>query len=136
MSRRIFTRKLLAEGETPTVDTYYDKLLKYIPADVVAAWILVSSLITSASGVSTTTLLWIAFGIGVVLTALWTWKLTSKPGKEVALTQILISTGAFIVWVFALGGPFVTLGFYKPLYGSLVMILYTLVVPLINPPEG
>ena len=57
MNRRIFTKKLLAEGETPTVDTYYDKLLKFIPADVVAAWILVSSLITSTSGVPATTLL-------------------------------------------------------------------------------
>jgi hypothetical protein len=136
MNRRIVTRKLLAEGETLTIDSYYDKLLKYIPADVVAAWIVVNALITGASGIATATFLWVAFGIGVILTAVWTWKLTSLPGKTTAWTQILISTGAFIVWVFALGGPFVTLSFYKPIYGALLMILYTLVVPLINPPEG
>ena len=136
MNRRIITRKLLAEGETLKLDNYYDKLLKYIPADVVAAWIVVNALITSASGIATAAFLWVAFGIGVILTAVWTWKLTSQPGKATAWTQILISTGAFIVWVFALGGPFATLSFYKPLYGALLMILYTLVVPLINPPEG
>ena len=136
MNRRIITRKLLAEGEPRTIDNYYDKLLKYIPADVVAAWIVVSALITSASGIATATFLWIAFGIGVILTAVWTWKLTSLPGKTTAWTQIAISTGAFIVWVFALGGPFAFLSWYRPLYGAFLMILYTLIVPLINPPEA
>jgi hypothetical protein len=136
MGRRIVSTQMHAGAVAPSVDSYFDKLLKNIPADIVAAWMLVSSLIVAATGVPTETILWIAFGVGVILTALWTLKQTSEPGKKPAVTQTLISTGAFIVWVFALGGPFALLDFYRPLYGTLLMILYTLVVPLINPPEG
>jgi len=140
MSRRIVTSQLNAAaagaGAAASVDSYFDKLLKYIPADIVAAWMLVSSLIASATGVNNSVLMWIAFGVGVLLSALWTIKQTTLPGSKPAITQTLVATGAFIVWVFALGGPFAQLGFYRPLYGSLLLILYTLVVPLINPPEG
>jgi hypothetical protein len=135
MGRRIITTKL----ETTTalkVDTYFDKVVKYIPGDIVGAWVAVSGLISSGTDIPKSTLLWIAFVIGLVLTAIWTWKQTAERVKPTAVTQILISMGAFIVWVFALGGPFSTLEFYRPLYGSLVLIFYTLFVALINPPEG
>lgn len=137
MGRRIVTKQLNAAGAAaPSVDNYFDKLLKNIPADIVAAWMLVSSLISSATGVNTSMILWIAFGVGVILTALWTLKQTAVPGAKPAITQTLIATGAFVVWVFAMGGPFALLTFYQPLYGSLLLILYTLVVPLVNPSEG
>ncbi len=137
MSRRIVTTQLNAAGEGAGVDKYSDKVVKNIPADVVAAWLAVTSLIASASGnsVPTATILWIAFGVGVIFTALYTLRQTALPGIAPAVTQTLISTGSFIVWVFALGGPFATMSFWQPLYGSLLLIFYTLAVGLINPPE-
>jgi len=134
MTRRIITERLDAAGGVQ-VDEYSDKLVKNIPADIVAAWIAVTGLIAGSTG-TPDIVLWIAFVIGVVLTPLWTWRQTTVPNKPPATTQIAIATGSFIVWVFALGGPFAALNFYRPLYGSLVLILYTLVVPLVNPPEG
>lgn len=118
-------------------DSYYDRLIKYVPADVLGFWIATSGLIKSSSAsIPRTTLFWVMFIIGVVLTALWTFKQTSVPGKPPAITQIIISIGSFIVIVFALGEPFQSLSFYSPLYGSLVLILYSLAVPFIVPPEG
>jgi hypothetical protein len=70
------------------------------------------------------------------VSALWTWRQTSLPGQPPALTQTAISTLAFGVWVFALGGPFNFQAWYSPLYGSLLLIAFTLIVPLINPPES
>jgi hypothetical protein len=133
MGRRIVTTRY--QGTGGSVDTYFDKVIKYIPSDIVGGWIAVTGLINSASNVPTSLLLWIGFGVGIVLTALWTHKQTSVPNMQLARTQILISTGSFIVWVFALGGPFATLGFYRPLYGSLLLIFYTLVIGLFTPPE-
>jgi hypothetical protein len=135
MGRRIITTKLETTSSSK-VDTYFDKVVKYIPGDIVGAWVAVSGLISAGTDIPKTTLLWIAFVIGLVLTAIWTWKQTTERFKPTAITQILISAGAFIVWVFALGGPFATLEFYRPLYGSLGLIFYTLLVALINPPEG
>ncbi len=136
MGRRIITTELQAAGSETKNDTYFAKVIKYIPADIIGAWIAVIGLINTSNNVPTSTILWIAFIIGVILTAIWTLRQTKEPKKRPAITQTVISTGAFIVWVFALGGPFATLGFYKSLYGSLLLILYTLVVALINPPEG
>ena len=135
MSRRVSTKSYEAAGG-PAADTYFDKVVKYIPADIVGAWTAVTGLITGATKVSSTTVLWIVFVVGVVLTAAWTWKQTTEPKRKTAVTQIVISTIAFVVWVFALGGPFATWGFYNPVYGSLLLIGYTLVVGVINPTEG
>lgn len=134
MGRRIVTIK--HQSTKGSVDTYFDKVIKYIPTDIVGAWVAVTGLISSGSDVPTNLLLWIAFASGTVLTALWTLKQTSVEGKKPAKTQVLLSTGSFIVWVFALGGPFATLGFYRPLYGSLLLIFYTLAIGLVTPTEN
>ncbi len=138
MGRRIVTSQLqsLSGGTPPPVDTYFDKLIKYIPADLIAAWTAVTGLIAGATKEPQAILLWGAFIVGIILTAAWTWRQTTVPQKPPAITQIIISALAFIVWVFALGGPFAKMGWYSPLYGSLLLIAFTLIVPLINPKEG
>jgi hypothetical protein len=136
MGRRIVTTRLEGiESSGTSVDGYFDKVIKYIPSDIVGAWVAVTGLIKSAENVPTNLLLWISFGVGIILTLLWTFKQTSEPGKKTARTQILISTVSFAVWVFALGGPFATLEFYHPLYGSLVLIVYSLGIGLVTPTE-
>ncbi|PYO60751.1 MAG: hypothetical protein DMD70_08130 [Gemmatimonadetes bacterium] len=139
MSRRIgvvWPKAQAATGVPPVgVDTYFDKVFKYIPADIVGAWVAVTGLISSARGIPRQTILWVAFGIGLILTAWWTWKQAAVPGRRPPATQAIISTGAFAVWVFALGGPFQFVP-GREVYGSLLLILYTLVVALIDPREG
>jgi hypothetical protein len=137
MGRRIVTTRLEnVQGSGASVDTYFDKVIKYIPADIVGAWVAVTGLISSDEKAPKSLLLWITFAFGIGLTLLWTLKQTSAPKKRPAITQALVSTGSFIVWVFALGGPFATLAFYRPLYGSLVLIFYTLAVGLVTPSEN
>lgn len=131
MSRRVTKVERLGAGGA-VGDTYFDRVLKYIPADIVGAWVAITGAIAGAATPETTAL-WIVFLALLVITPIWTWKQAKEPGKPPATTQILISTGSFLVWVFALGGPFATLSFYKPLYGSLTLIIYTLIVALITP---
>ncbi|MEO1743836.1 MAG: hypothetical protein AAFR99_18730 [Cyanobacteria bacterium J06629_9] len=123
-------------GGGTQVDTYFDKVIKYIPADIIAAWTAITGLIASAGEqIDKAGLLWIMFAILVVLTPLWVRQQTRQAGLPLARTQIAISTVAFVVWVIALGGPFESLAFYEPLYGSLLLIVYTLVAGLVTPPE-
>lgn len=134
MSRRIITTQLqAAEAGAGSVDGYFNKLVKYIPADIVGTWVLASSLIKEASGAPTTATLWVAFAVLLVITPLWTWRNTRPPANPPARTQIIISTVSFAVWVFALGGPFAALGFYRPVFGSLTLLFFSLVVALITP---
>ena len=135
MSRRIITSELQSIRSGKQIDTYFDKVIKYIPADIVGAWLAVDGLIKAADNNVAANTSWVAFIIGIIITALWTYKQTQEPKKPPAITQIVISTCAFIVWVYASGGPFVNAKLYNPAYGSMLLILYTLVVAMVNPIE-
>lgn len=124
------------ETSEATIDNYTDRLIKYIPSDIVGAWVVASGLIKGASDIPQNTLLWIVFAVSVILTPLWILKQTAQRNLPPAKTQAIISTGAFIVWVIALGEPFSSLPFYRPVYGSLILLFYVLIVALISPPEG
>jgi hypothetical protein len=129
MSRRVRTYQLQATS-APSVDGYFDKVVKYIPSDVVAGWVAVSALVRSAQDVNKHDLMWIVFGVGVVLAGAWTWKQTSVKEQPVAWKQIAISTIAFIVWAVALGPPFEN---FPPVVGPLLLVGYTLAVGLFDP---
>lgn len=128
MSIRIHTKALQAAGQpSAPPDTYTDKIVKYIPSEIIAAWVAAAGAIKAAMGAPQETLLWAAFGFGVVITAVWRLRRTKLP------VQAAISTGAFAVWVFALGGPFERLDWYNPVYGTLLLIAYTLITAVVNP---
>lgn len=69
MNRRIITEQLQATNGEP-IDTYSDKIIKSIPAEIVGAWVAVKGLVDSASNVPKSTILWICFAVGVLLTFL------------------------------------------------------------------
>src|SRR3989441_7705480 len=103
MSRRIrvvWPKAQAAAGVPPPpippgeIDTYFDKVVKFIPADIVAAWVAVTGLVASAPDIPRETILWIAFAIGLILTAWWTGRQAAAPGRRPPVTQAIISTGA------------------------------------------
>jgi len=126
-------RNNMSEGVValPPLDSYYDRLFKYIPADVVAGWITAKGIIASTPGDSKDNIYWICFIAGVILNILWTYKLTSIKGHKPAWLQIMIATVAFIVWVVVTGEPFDI----EPYIGSLILVAYTLAAGLIVPKE-
>src|SRR5436190_23486193 len=135
MPRRIMTTAYQGlEGGTP--DTYFDRIVKYVPADVVAAWTAVTAAVKGASAsVPAPTVLWVCFAFGAIFTPFWVLGQTHIEGKPKAYTQALVATLAFIIWVFALGEPFSFLSFYNGLYGTLAIIAFTLISGWIVPKE-
>ncbi len=136
MSRRIQTTQLQGAGVTVKPDAYADRLIKYIPADVVGAWLAADGAIRASDNTPTTVLLWISFLFLLLLTPLWIFRQTKEAHKPPAMTQALIATGSFAVWVFAIGGPFARYSFYRPLYATLLLIGYSLVVAAVIPKEA
>lgn len=137
MGLRIVSEELQS-GAEPNIppDGYVDRIRKYIPTEAVGFWLATSSMIQSAgTDVPKIGLLWLFFVIGLVFTFEWTRRRTNESGKPTAWTQIWISCGAFIVWVFAAGGPFAAWDLYRPLYGGLLLITYTTAVGFVIPPE-
>lgn len=134
MSRTIVTG-MNVPADTPTgtkqlpskPDDYTSRLLKYIPAEVITLYLTLTSILRSSMDTGQA-LEWFAFAIGTIATPLYLWRL-QKVHKVVQLT---LSTGAFIVWAFALGGPFANVSWYAPVYGGILLSVYTFLIPILE----
>ncbi len=108
-------------------DNYTSRLLKYIPAEVIALYLTLDALIRTSEQLPIS-VYWIVFVVCLVLTYFYL-RRVEKVGKNI---QLLISVIAYCVWVFAIGGPFVYLNWYQPIYGGLLLPTYTLAVAIIE----
>lgn len=127
-----------AAGTAPretTADDYTTKVVKLIPTEAVALYLFLSGVISSARPTEADRgpILTFVFGTLLLLTVLY---LKRVAGVR-STTQLVISTIAFPVWVFSLGGPFVYLlsliGWrYDQLWGAVLLPLYTFLVPIID----
>lgn len=115
-----------ARDEKP--DTYRDRLFKYIPAEVVTLYLGLTATIAAASNVPPS-LAWVIFVAGVIATPYY---LRFAQGVR-APGQLIVSTLAFIVWVFALGGPFATIPGYQQVYGAVLLPIFTFFVASFSP---
>lgn len=112
-------------------DPYLTKVVKYIPAEVVAAYVAASRALEGARDqVPLETVLWVVAAVLLALTPLWMLVAAAEPGKPRPIFQAGAAAFAFACWVFALGGPFAFQAWYRPVYGTLVLILATLAIPL------
>lgn len=114
--------------EVPRPDSYMERLLKYIPTEVVGVYLTLLGIIkTSADKLPVQTWLWVLFFIGLVGTPLYLWWVASVTKK----IQLAISTIAFLVWVFATGGgPFAEYSWFLDVYGSMALVLFTFLAPM------
>jgi len=138
MNRRIVGTQLHAQGLDKGIDTYFDRVVKYIPVEIVSAWVAAKGLVQAADVAAKDTVMWICFAVGSVFTILTILKQTGQPGKPHAWGQIAISTLAFVIWTVALGEPFTSLlgTNQQALYGSLLLIFFTLGAGFIVPKES
>ncbi len=128
------TARLPAGAGAPpaTPDDYKDRLLKYIPGDIVAIYVALKNgvgLMQEPTPIPVHTLYWAVFWIVLVLSVPW----QLKVAKIRKWKQIAITTGAFAVWSTSLGHPFSAemLGnWYQPALGALVLTLYTFIVAM------
>jgi hypothetical protein len=117
-------------------DSYFEKLIRYIPLDIIAAYQAIDGIIRD-QGSNPIWLYWAAFGCILVLTPLYT---IYRPNQPPSLLHpktrfcAFVSTVSFTVWVFALGGPFeVTFpDLYRPVYGSVLLILTVMTLPVLE----
>jgi hypothetical protein len=118
-----------SQTESPRqADAYVDKLLKLIPSEVVALWVTLRSTLTAAD-TAPGWLQWVAFLALLCLTPIYMKRIAGVSKTS----QVCITTGGFVVWVFSLGGvPFATLPspYFLPIYGALLLPLYTFAMPL------
>lgn len=109
----------------PSRDGYFDRLFKYIPAELVAGYIFVLGTVKQLTDPEEAKIVnWIIFAVFGVLTPLY----LNRVQKVAKTGQLIISTISFVIWVFALGGPFALNDWYNPVYGSILLPVFTLLV--------
>jgi hypothetical protein len=138
MSRRIVTTQLQsAVSDAPKIDGYFDRLVKYIPSDVVGLWLVGVGMINTFLGALKAVTMIVFFLVCLVITIWWTKDQTTEPSKATAKTQVAVAAFAFIVWVIALQGPDIreVLPWYKPAIGSLLLLIYSTVIARKVPKE-
>lgn len=108
---------------------YSERLLKLIPSEIIAAWVAIQGIIPQDSGPWVMTA---AAALLMVLTPLYLRRFqgVSRPW------QLAASTVSFLVWVYTLGGPFAYWGLYRSWFASVLLILWTVTVPLFLDGEG
>jgi hypothetical protein len=111
-------------------DGFLEIVLKSIPGEAIVFWLAFKNLLGISAGPTT---IWAAFGVGLVGTALYMWLGTDSPvtriGRWNRRAQIGLATVAFSVWVYSIGSPIDTLGFYNPTMAGFLILVYSFLGP-------
>lgn len=129
MPRQIQSANIAATQPGSNTNDFKDRLVKLIPSEIVTAYITIQGLIAGGppNGQSET-LLYIVIGVLLILTPVYL-IYVSKVAKT---GQVVFTTVAFIIWVIVIGSPIKEiLNFPASFIGSIMLVLYTLIVPFI-----
>lgn len=107
---------------------YFERLIKMIPAEVIGLYMAGSGIIPAEPS-------WmlIAFSafclICVFVVRIWG---TADPEKNLPPqgVPVLIAAGAFVIWLYHIGGPFVSLGIHVPWIGSILIVCWSFIIPI------
>lgn len=126
--------------EVNDTQPYSDKLVKLIPSEIIGAYMVLSNILGyNAGNIQASVLpkpvtendlkpilLQIVFFVLLVLTPVY----LRKVSRVNNVTQLAVTSISFIIWVYTLGGPFVVWGIYYSLIGSVVLVLWSVIIPL------
>jgi hypothetical protein len=116
--------------EITSTSKYRDVLLKLIPSEIIAAYMVIDGLLPAEQPSAK----WLALAAGIAL-AILTPAYLIRIYSVKDWSQVLFTTGTFAVWVYWMGGPFELWGIHNQAIGSVVLVLWTLLVPLLNVPS-
>jgi hypothetical protein len=119
---------------------FKDKLIKLIPAEIIAAYMAIDGFLANP-GVSSPSIPTVVVAVFLlVLTPFYLINIYKVANKF----QIVFTMCTFVVWLYSLGGPFKFwkwpngLAVWEPKWGAIVLMAWTLLIPLCVPskPDG
>jgi len=128
------------QEESSAQQDYFERVGKYIPGEIIAGYVAMLSFIEISKAD-------FQFGLGIgifvlclVLTPFYFQMMAKKADKTYLRTHQIISSVAFIVWAYAIGGNrglFGTegLNWYDVGIGSILLVAFTLISGVIKPKE-
>ncbi|MGD0726664.1 MAG: hypothetical protein ABSB63_14025 [Spirochaetia bacterium] len=133
MNRNIITEgdaKRLEKAPTaPTKDTYFDRLYKYVPMEIIGAYLVIEG---SLKQLLKDMPLLIGLLVLFVLGILSTWLYARRALNVIRGKQLAMSAFAFVVWVFATGGWFETFTWWAPGWGTIAVVAFAVMVAILK----
>jgi hypothetical protein len=116
----------------PSEDDYLTKLIKYVPVEVLAAYLLMAGVIDSNVTGQRDHAIWLGgLLVGVLLLSI---PYVRQVLNVVRWSQIGMSLVGLTVYVFALGGWFATTTWYHQWYASIVVPVFALLIAILKLP--
>ncbi|MEM7445841.1 MAG: hypothetical protein AAF414_21145 [Pseudomonadota bacterium] len=130
-----------ADGQTATVDTYLDRLVKLVPVEAIAAYPLLEPLAEPVGHWAVVLLSWVLLAVVVGLR----WHATSQDAPGPQRVAVFVAGISFVIWVYVLDGHFgvctylVALGATdscqtieeaREFLSTLALVAWTILVPL------
>jgi hypothetical protein len=118
-------------------DEYSAKLLKLIPAEAITVFVAIENVMQAKPDLASHGIYWVIALLLLGGSYVYSFRQALVPGLTYPHRQALITMAAFMVWMFAIGGPFkLSLGnAWSPLYGTIILPLFTFLVPLLTEPR-
>lgn len=119
-----------------TADDYLTRLVKYIPPEVIGAYLLLAGLIqTNLDGPEQVSQLKTWLGVLLIVMALLTIAYDRLVLGVIRKFQIAMSVIGLVVYVFVAGDWFATLGWYQQWYSTFALVGFGFLVLFIKLPE-
>lgn len=109
---------------------YADVLVKLIPTEIIGAYMVIAGFISPGLRGAR----WIALGATLFLLVIIPFYLRMIMDVQ-RRDQWIFTSLSFVVWVYWMGGPFQLWGIHIPQIASIILVLWTLLIPLINRPK-
>ncbi len=116
----------------PTEDDYLTKVVKYVPVEILAAYLLMAGVIDSNVTNAHDHAIWLGSLLAGIL--LLTIPYDLQVLKIARWSQIAMSLVGLAVYVFALGGWFATTSWYHQWYASIVVPVFALLIGILKLP--
>ena len=117
--------------------SYLDRLIKMIPAEVIGLYLVGSGIIPISYPPTTTPMIqkialviWALICLIAVVVVRIYGTYDQSYHHPIDWPHVVISAIAFLIWVYTIGGPFAIFGLTVPWIGSLLVLVWTFFVPI------
>jgi uncharacterized membrane protein len=107
--------------------TYLDRLIKLIPAEVVGVYLVGVGVIPAGQDIGSAAWTGVCFLVVILVRAKATRDSAQNLGPQ--WVAVAVSAVSFAIWAYTMGGPFVTYHLYVGWIGALAVLLWTFGVP-------
>ena len=108
---------------------YFGRLIKMIPAEILALYVAIAPLAAGQHIALQLTIPLVCLGLVILSRTLGTRR--APDNVKIDPWTVVISSVAFAIWVYALGGPFQTLKIYNAVVACILVTVYTTAVPML-----